>query len=80
MEINVIKVWFDDKNIFIKTSADEVKNHPLSWFPKLENATKSSLENFTFSPYGIHWEELDEDLSFEGFFNFTPHSSILEKK
>jgi len=80
MDINVIKVWFDDGNIFIKTNTDEVRGHPLSWFPRLQKASKSSLENFTLSPFGIHWEELDEDLSFEGFFNFTPHESILEKK
>ncbi|TCD12629.1 DUF2442 domain-containing protein [Pedobacter frigidisoli] len=80
MEINVIKVWFDDKNIFIKTSADEVKSHPLNWFPRLQKAKISSLENFTLSPFGIHWEELDEDLSFEGFFNFTTQNSVLEKK
>lgn len=43
---------------------------PLSWFPRLKNASKSERKNYTFSPYGIHWQELDEDLSFEGFFKF----------
>lgn len=39
-------------------------------FPRLENATKKQRQNYTVSPYGIHWEELDEDLSFDGFFNY----------
>jgi len=68
MDIDVVRVWFDDGNILIKTNTDEVRGHPLSWFPRLQMASKSSLENFTLSPFGIHWVELDEDLSFGGFF------------
>jgi len=40
----------------------------LFWFPKLENGNSMQLDNFESSPFGIHWSELDEDLSFEGFF------------
>lgn len=80
MENKIIKVWLDDDNIFIKTSTGEVKNHPLNCFPRLHSAPKSILENFTLSPFGIHWEELDEDLSYEGFFQYTDQSTTLEKK
>jgi len=38
MENNVVKVWFDNGRIFIRTAAGEEKNHPLSWFPKLQNS------------------------------------------
>ena len=31
-------------------------------------ATPAASANFTTSHDGIHWRELDEDLSFEGFF------------
>ena len=71
MEIKVVKVWFDNGRIYIKTAMGEEKSHPLSWFPKLQNATKAVLENFTLWPFGIHWEQLDEYLSFEGFFNYS---------
>jgi len=71
MENKVVKVWFDNERIFIKIAAGEEKSHTLSWFPKLQNATETVLENFTLSPFGIHWEQLDEDLSFEGFFNYA---------
>jgi hypothetical protein len=71
MEVKVVKVWFDNGRIYIKTALGEEKSHPLSWFPKLQNATQAVLENFTLSPFGIHWEQLDEDLSFEGFFHYS---------
>jgi hypothetical protein len=43
-------------------------NTPLTWFPKLSAATKEQLNNWRFigRGLGIHWEELDEDISIEG--------------
>lgn len=71
MENKIVKVWFEDEKIFIQTTQGEKRSHPLSWFPKLQKASKGVLENFTLSPFGIHWEKLDEDLSFDGFFNYA---------
>ena len=41
---------------------------PLIWFPKLEKATKQQLENYEIlgDGEGIHWSEIDEDLSIKG--------------
>jgi len=39
---------------------------PLSWFPVLEAASPSQRENFWLSTRGIHWDEIDEDISVEG--------------
>jgi hypothetical protein len=33
----------------------------------LKNASEMQKKHFTISPFGIHWEELDEDLCFDGF-------------
>ena len=71
MEIEVKKVWFQNDSIFIQTVAGEERNHPLKWFPKLLNASNEERENFELSPFGIHWQNLDEDLSFEGFYSFS---------
>ena len=40
---------------------------PLEWFPKLRNASIAQLKKWRFigNGEGIHWEELDEDISFE---------------
>ena len=41
---------------------------PLVWFPRLAGATKSQLENYELlgDGEGIHWPEIDEDLSVAG--------------
>ncbi len=64
------KVWFDDNKIYLETKDGVEKSMPLKWFPRLENATSQQRQKFELSPFGIYWEEIDEDLSFEGFFKF----------
>jgi hypothetical protein len=41
---------------------------PLDWFPSLRDASKAQLENWRFigEGLGIHWEDLDEDISVAG--------------
>jgi len=38
---------------------------PLQWFPRLRKATKSQRANWRLIGHGIgiHWEEIDEDIS-----------------
>ena len=69
MEIN--EVWFQEDHIFIRTASGEERNMPLEWFPRLSNASPAEREKFELSAFGIHWPELDEDLSFEGFFTYS---------
>lgn len=40
----------------------------LQTIPRLRYATKAQREDFEYDNLGIHWEKLDEDLSFEGSF------------
>lgn len=41
---------------------------PMTWFPTLSNATQSQRENWEIlgDGEGIHWPDLDEDLSVSG--------------
>lgn len=39
---------------------------PIDWFPRLRDATEDDRQNFELMPFGIHWPELDEDISTEG--------------
>ena len=73
------EVWFDEENIFIETEEGEKRSHPLRWFPKLQNASKKERNLYRLSPFGIHWEDLDEDLSLEGFFSYDKDKIEVEK-
>ncbi|MCP9886780.1 DUF2442 domain-containing protein [Cyanobium sp. ATX 6A2] len=47
---------------------------PLAWFPRLLHATSQERENWEIagSGYGIHWPDVDEDLSVEGLLCGAP--------
>ncbi|WP_409524161.1 DUF2442 domain-containing protein [Nitrincola sp. MINF-07-Sa-05] len=46
---------------------------PLVWFPRLSNASKEQLSNWELlgDGEGIHWPDLDEDLSVSGLLDGT---------
>lgn len=69
MKINVVKAWIDDKNIYIQTKQGQVKSLAIASFKLLRNASPALLQKFEVGKYGIRWPELDEDLSFDGFYS-----------
>ena len=47
---------------------------PLTWFPRLLEATEEQrlVWKISGAGYGIHWPEIDEDLSTEGLLRGAP--------
>jgi hypothetical protein len=47
---------------------------PLAWYPKLLNSSNKARKNWRVAGggYGIHWPDLDEDLSTEGLLRGAP--------
>ena len=47
---------------------------PLAWFPRLLHATVDQRANWRIAGggYGIHWPEIDEDLSTQGLLRGAP--------
>jgi hypothetical protein len=39
---------------------------PLWWYPRLLNATPKQRAHYELSPFGVHWPDIDEDLSVAG--------------
>lgn len=66
--IVVEKVWLTDTEVWIRTTDGREACERFADYQRLKFATPKQRENFTTSYDGIHWRELDEDLSFEGFF------------
>lgn len=66
-------VWFDEHNIYIVLYSGQTIGNPLNWFTRLYNATPEQRNRFEMGPSAesLHLEELDEDLSLEGFFDFN---------
>lgn len=39
---------------------------PLDWYPRLLRASAAQRANYEIMPMGIHWPDIDEDLSVAG--------------
>ncbi len=70
--MRVKNLSFSQEFIVLETEEGKKASMPLEWFPRLREATIKELENYELWSDGewIHWEELGEDLSVEGFFSF----------
>ncbi len=58
-------VWFDPAMMHIRLLDGREISVPLEWFPKLRDATSEQRIKWRLigRGVGIHWEELDEDIS-----------------
>ena len=57
---------FRDGNIVIIFESGVEIRFPIGKNPRLANGDPKQLGNIEISPYGLHWPDLDEDLSFRG--------------
>lgn len=62
------KVWLTDEAIFIETNEGKIAQENFADYQRLKYATKEQRENYELNAFGIHWPDIDEDLSYEGFF------------
>lgn len=60
------KVGFDDAQMWVELDDGRTLGIPLVWFPRLLHATAEQRDAFFLSPSGIHWDEIDEDISVAG--------------
>ena len=66
MSILAKSLRFDDNSLWVELSDGRVLGVPLAWFPRLLRATPQQRLAFEISRSGLHWEELDEDISIAG--------------
>ena len=58
------RIWFDEDNMWVLFTDGRQLSVPLAYFPRLQKASIEQRKNFELSGggYGIHWDELDEDI------------------
>lgn len=65
MKIN--RIWFADDRIYGETDDGRTLWQSLLYYRRLRNATDEERNDYEMDDEGIHWEKLDEDVSFESF-------------
>ena len=68
MSTSAKSLRFDEETMWVDLTDGRVLGVPLAWFPRLLHASVVQREKYeiSFLGNGLHWEELDEDISVEG--------------
>jgi hypothetical protein len=74
----VVTVLFADDTFSVSLRDGRTITVPLAWYPKLLHGSLQQRNNWQVSGggYGIHWPDLDEDLSTEGLLRGAPAPRI----
>jgi Protein of unknown function (DUF2442) len=73
-DIRVRSVTVTDQELTVALMDGRKISAPLSWYPRLARATPAQRERWEVcgGGFGIHWPEVDEDLSTEGLLAGAP--------
>ena len=66
-KMKISKIWFADDRIYGLTDDGRELWQSLLYYKRLRNATDEERANYEMDDEGIHWYDLDEDVSFESF-------------
>lgn len=65
--MKIKEIWFDSDYIFGRDEEGKEYKESLLWYPKLQQASDEERNSYTFGMGGIHWRNLDVDISYESF-------------
>ena len=65
--MKISKIWFADDRIYGLADDGRELWQSLLYYKRLRNATDEERANYEMDDEGIHWYDLDEDVSFESF-------------
>ena len=70
----VAALFFTDNELSVRLMDGRTISVPLVWYPRLLHATAAQRHNWRVcgGGYGIHWPDIDEDLSTEGLLRGAP--------
>jgi len=73
-DLRILDVHIDDERLSVDLIDGRSVSVPLAWYPRLFGATpdQRALWQIAGAGHGIHWPEIDEDLSAEGFLQGAP--------
>lgn len=75
----ISKIWFADDRIYGMTDDGRTLWQSLLYYKRLRNASEQERSQYEMDDEGIHWEGLDEDVSFESFEYDNPEPTGISR-
>ena len=79
MSILANSVSSDAYNMRIGLSDGRTVEVPLAWFPRLLHATTAQRNAFRIGCRGIHWPDIDEDVSINGILSGRGDATLRQE-
>ena len=75
-----LNVSLTDDTLSVDLSDGRSISIPIAWFPRLLHSTEQERNNWRLigKGQGIHWEDIDEDISIEGLLAGKPSGESQE--
>ena len=68
----ISKNWLTDSAVWIELNDGRKASESFADYSRLAKANDEQRRNFVMSYFGLHWPDIDEDLSYDGFFAKYP--------
>lgn len=65
--LKIERIWFEGEWLYGLGNDGNTYRQSLVWYKNLLQANESERQKYEISTIGIHWRNLDEDISFESF-------------
>ena len=66
LQVDAIHVSVNSETLTVDLADGRTISVPTAWYPRLAHGRPKEWANYKISALGIHWEDLDEDLSIRG--------------
>lgn len=78
MSVSAMALRFDEDSMWVELADGRTLGVPLAWFSRLLNATPEQRARAEISGggSGLHWDELDEDISVAGLLAGQPDRAV----
>ncbi len=77
--MRITKIWFKGDYIYGEDESGKTYRQSLLWYKNLRKANDEERGKYTFGYDGIHWRNLDENVSFESFAYDDAEPSKLQR-
>ena len=76
--MKIKEIWFEKDQIYGRDENGQVHSQSLLWYPRLKAASATEREKYTIGLDGLHWRNVDEDISFESFLYDDAQPSAMQ--
>ena len=66
LDVEATSARVTDSELIVDLEDGRTISAPVAWYPRLQDGTPEERNNFELDSMGIHWPDLDEDISYRG--------------